>query len=819
MAKSVVIVESPAKARTIKKILGKGYDVASCMGHVRDLPKKTLGIDLEDDFKPRYQVLPSRRNVVTALRKAVKGAEAVYLAPDPDREGEAIAWHLAEALRVPKKRVRRVTFNEITARGVRTGFGQPREINMDLVNAQQARRILDRIVGYQLSPLLWKKVARGLSAGRVQSVALRLVVEREKEIQAFDPEEFWRITARLVPLDVPEAERDGATFEAQLDRVDGEKVKIGDEATANALLERMQGQDFVVETVETKRKAGRPLPPFATSQLQQAASVRLGFRPRRTMRIAQQLYEGIDVGDEGSVGLITYMRTDSFRVADEALAECREVIGKQFGEQYLSPEPRHYRARRGAQEAHEAIRPTSALRTPDALAAYLDRDQLRLYRLIWERFIASQMADAQFDVTRVVVAAGPAQLVARGRIVVFDGHTQVYGTLKRPGEEEQMLPSLEERMALHCLELAPTQHFTKPPPRYTEASLVKTLEREGIGRPSTYAQIITTIQDRGYVEVREKAFHAKELGIVTNDALLPYFENIINTKFTAQLEEHLDDVEEAKRGWLDVLNEFYEPFKADLDKAAAEMPSVKDKLAEETDETCDKCGEPMVVRLSKSGKFLACSGFPKCKNTKPLDGDGREVEELDEKCPDCGKPLALRPGRRGKFIGCTGYPDCKYTREAGQPAGEAKAARPAPEPTGEDCPKCGKPLFKRGGRRGEFIGCSGFPTCRFTRNIEGAEAPEPETTDVKCEKCGEPMVIRRGRRGRFLACSGYPKCKNTKPVSEAGPAPEPEAAGRDCPECSKPLFIREGPRGKFIGCSGYPTCRYTENVEQPPAEE
>ena len=818
MAKSVVIVESPAKARTIGKILGKGYQVASCMGHVRDLPEKTLGVDIEDGFKPRYQVLPSRRGVVSSLRRAVKDAEAVYLAPDPDREGEAIAWHLAEALKVPKKRIRRVTFNEITSRGVRRGFESPRDIDMDLVNAQQARRILDRIVGYQLSPLLWKKIARGLSAGRVQSVAVRLVVEREKEILAFTPEEFWRITAQLVPLDGPET----AAFKAELAQIDGQKVSIAGEQEAKALLDQVEGSDFVVASVETKRKKARPLPPFATSQLQQAASVRLGFRPRRTMRVAQQLYEGIEVGDEGSVGLITYMRTDSFRVADEAMDECRGFIAQRYGGDYLSPKPRRYRSRRGAQEAHEAIRPTSVLRTPESLEPYLDGNQLRLYRLIWERFVASQMADAQHDVTSVAIQAGPATFRASGRVVVFDGHTQIYRALRRKDDEEQALPALSEGMGLRCLELVPSQHFTKPPPRYTEASLVKTLEREGIGRPSTYAQIITTIQDRGYAEVREKAFYAKELGIVTNDALLPFVGNIINTRFTAQLEQHLDDVEEAKVGWRDVLEEFYEPFKADLERALAEMPSVRQQLAEQTDEVCEKCGSPMVIRLSKRGRFLACSGFPKCRNTRPLDADGEpvEVETLDEKCPECGGTLAVRTGRRGKFIGCTAFPKCRYTREVGgEPAAEGQPKPQASEPTGEECPKCGKPLVTRTGRRGKFVGCSGFPNCRFTSPLEGEEQPEPEKTDVACDKCGKPMVVRHGKRGAFLACSGFPKCRSTKPVSEAGPPPPAEEAGRECPECGKPLLVRTSRRGKFIGCSGYPACRYTENVgDQAPAD-
>jgi len=834
VAKSVVIVESPAKARTIGKFLGKDFHVASCMGHVRDLPEKAFGVDLEKEFRPRYMVLASRKKVLGSLRKAVQGAEMVYLAPDPDREGESIAWHLSEALKLPKSKVRRVTFNEITRRAVQRAFKEPRSLNMDLVNAQQARRVLDRIVGYQLSPLLWRKIARGLSAGRVQSVALRLVVEREKEIQAFKPEEYWRVGAQLARGDAKTPQEE--SFRAELVAVDGEKAAIGDGETATSLVERLRAEDFVVSEVSKQRKAGKPLPPFATSQLQQAASVRLGFRPKRTMRVAQQLYEGIEIGKEGSVGLITYMRTDSFRIAGEALDECRRFVAEKVGTEYLSEKPRQFRSRRGAQEAHEAIRPTSAFRTPESLEPYLTSEQLRLYRLIWQRLVASQMAPAQYDVTRVVIDAGPGRFRARGRTVAFDGHTRIYEPLrKRDAREEQVLPPLEAGLALECLELLPTQHFTKPPPRYTEASLVKTLEREGIGRPSTYAQTISTIQDRGYCEVREKAFHAKELGIVTNDAVLPFFDNVINTRFTSQLEDHLDRIEEGKAEWHEVLREFYEPFRADLEKADKEMPSVKESLAEPTGQECPRCGAPLIVRLSKRGRFMACSAFPKCRYTQALDEEGEpvEVETIDEKCPECGEPLVVRTGRRGKFVGCSGFPKCRYTRPLETPGGEGAEARPPAEPTEEKCPECGEPLVVRTGRRGKFLGCSAFPKCRYTRNIEGeAEAPAPaETTDLKCDKCGAPMVVRRGRRGKFLACSAYPKCKNTKPMSAAGPPPAPKEVGRECPECGKPLVARQGPRGEFIGCSGFPACRYTENVpgdagapdggapEAPPGED
>jgi DNA topoisomerase-1 len=868
VAKSVVIVESPAKARTIGKFLGKDYRVESCMGHVRDLPKKEFGIDIEGDFQPSYVVLRNRQEVITSLRAAVKGAPAVYLAPDPDREGEAIAWHLAEALKLPKSRVRRVTFNEITERGVRTGFASPRDIDMDLVNAQQARRILDRIVGYQLSPLLWKKVARGLSAGRVQSVALRLLVEREKEILNFKEREYWEIAARLQPLDAPEGAQ---VFEALLAEFNGEKVEIPIGDLANRLVERLRGEEYRVVAFETKRQAGTPNPPFATSQLQQAASVRLGLRPKVTMMLAQQLYEGIEVGAEGSVGLITYMRTDSFRVADEAVKECRGFIVKRFGDRYLSPEVRKYKSRRSAQGAHEAIRPTSVERTPEMLEPHLSADQLRLYRLIWERFVASQMADAQYDVTRVAVEAGPGLFRATGRVVLFDGHTRSYPALKREEGEEQRLPPLAVGQRLRCLELVPTQHFTKPPPRYTEASLVKTLEREGIGRPSTYAQIVSTIQDRGYVELRKKLFYAKELGIVTNDTLLPFFENVINTRFTSQLEGHLDGIEEGKVEWQAVLREFYEPFSADLAKAETDMTSVKKQLAVETGEACEKCGAPMVIRLSKRGRFLACSGFPKCRNTRALDEKGEPVavEQVGEKCPECGEPLIVRLGRRGRFVGCSAYPKCRYTRpmERGAQAekgtegrapseapGDAAggAERQAPEPIGENCPKCGKPLLARTGSRGRFIGCSAYPRCRYTRNIEGetpaesgaaksatvgsptvatagqagrgtaagAERQAPEPTGESCPECGKPLLARTGGRGTFIGCSGYPKCRYTRNAEgEAGA----EATDAKCEKCGAPMIVRRSHRGRFLACSAYPSCKNTKPLKEagppPPAEK
>jgi len=754
VAKSLVIVESPAKARTIQKYLGPGYSVHASMGHVRDLPKRELGVDIENGFKPTYENLRNRAGVLKKIRSAAKGADAIYLAPDPDREGEAIAWHVAQALRAPESKVFRVTFNEITKRAVKNAFKAPGKIDMAKVNAQQARRILDRIVGYQLSPLLWKKVARDLSAGRVQSVAVRLIVEREKEIRAFVPEEFWRIIARLVPADgKDEAEQ----FEAELAGWKGEKFRPSNGEEALAVAEALSEAAYVVDAVERKQQKAAPGPPFSTSLLQQQAAIRLRFSAKRTMRIAQQLYEGVELGDEGAVGLITYMRTDSFRVAGDALAECRDVVAETFGDKYLHEKERIYKSKKGAQEAHEAIRPTSARRTPEQVRQFLTAEQFKLYDLIWRRFLASQMSDALYDVTNVDVRAGDGLLKAKGRVCTFDGHTRLSGA--RDDKDLQALPELTPGQKLDLLALDPSQHFTKPPPRYTEASLVRTLEREGIGRPSTYATIISTIQDRGYVKQAKRAFIATDLGIVVTDLLLGSFPDVMDIQFTSAMEEKFDKIEEERIDWVAVLDEFYKLFKADLDRAQTEMKSVKGAVVE--GEVCPECGKPLVERWSKLGRFLGCSGFPKCKYIKRDEEDGAAAA-TDVVCDKCGKPMALKDGRWGKFLGCTGYPQCKNTIKIGRD---------------------GKPL------------------------------PPPEPTDEVCEKCGSPMVIRTGRRGRFLACTGYPKCRNTKALP----------TGVKCPRegCDGELIYRRG-RGRrkgFFACTRYPDCDYTTNELPTPAPD
>lgn len=718
MAKSVVIVESPAKAKTINKILGKNYKVMASMGHVRDLPEKKLGIDIEHDFEPEYQIIRGRGKIINELKKASKSSEKVYLAPDRDREGEAIAWHLIHALGIPAEKALRITFNEITSKAIHEAFRSPGIISLDKVKAQQARRILDRLVGYKLSPLLWKKVAKGLSAGRVQSVAVKLIVDREREIEAFKPEEFWKITAFLF--------NNGDLFSAELAKYRGKELKIQNEKDARHLVELLREKDFIVASLEKKEKTERPLPPFTTSHLQQQASIRLKFSAKKTMVIAQQLYEGLEVGSEGAVGLITYMRTDSFRVSDDALKEARSFIPQEYGNEYLPERAVQYASKAGAQMAHEAIRPTSVLRKPESLKDFLSKDQFLLYDLIWKRFIASQMIPARYALTIAQIEAGEGLFTARGRELLFDGFTRVhpaYGSKDLP-----LLPPMEEGQKLRLQKLEPSQHFTQPPPRYTEATLVKALEKYGIGRPSTYAPIITTIQERGYVTQKQRRFYAQEMGKVVTDRLVQYFPNIINIDFTSKMEEELDEIEETKRNWVDVLRSFYQIFEPTLKAAYKEMPNMKQN-PEESGVTCEKCGKPMVFRLNKHGKFLGCSGFPECKNTLSLDENGEvfKPESLDEKCEKCGKPMVVKRGKRGPFVACSGFPDCRNTRSIGQ-----KAKKP-PQETGELCEKCGSPLVIRYGRRGPFIACSAFPKCRNTRSL-----PKKAKEEVKRKPSSSP---------------------------------------------------------------------------------
>ncbi len=699
MPKSLIIVESPAKTRTIGQFVGKEYRLAASMGHVRDLPKTRLGVDVEHDFKPKYVTIRERAATLKKLREAAGKAKDVYIATDPDREGEAIAWHLTQALKL--KHAKRIEFNEITRRAVTAALRSPRKVDPHRVDAQQARRVLDRLVGYTLSPLLQRKMRKWrLSAGRVQSVAVRLICEREREIQAFVPEEYWDLTAHVTPGPTE------AAFQAKLIEKEGKKFQVPDLMSARAVASEIWESALRVARVESSERARRPPPPFITSTLQQDAANRLGLSARRTMRVAQQLYEGVEVGDEGHVGLITYMRTDSTRVAREAQTEARAVISDQFGADYLPPKPRHYRSRRGAQEAHEAIRPTSPARTPDQVEPYLDQAQNRLYKLIWSRFIASQMADLRLRLTTADIAAGPYLLRGRGVKFLFPGFTVAYSTR----DAESPIPDLQRGMWLTLLALSAGQRFTEPPPRYREATLVRALEAKGIGRPSTYAPIIGTIQDRGYVYLEEKRFHPTDLGFAVTDQLVAHFPDVINVEFTADMETKLDQVEEGNADWVSAVREFYEPFQQSVAQAEENMEKVT-VSAQETDEVCEDCGKPMLLRVGRHGPFLACSGYPECKNTRPAPGSKEEE----------------------------------------------KAKKPPPEPTDEVCDKCGSPMVIRTGRRGRFLACSAFPECRNTRSLPEEEAAAAKAAqNEKCDLCGKPMALRRGRYGPFLGCTGYP---------------------------------------------------------------
>jgi DNA topoisomerase I len=816
---ALVIVESPKKAKSITKFLGSTYVVKASMGHVRDLPKRKLGLDVAHGYKPSYEIVPSKKDTISELKRASSRTGLVYLATDPDREGESIAWHLQQALDLAEPRVRRVTFHEVTERAVKDAFARPGPINMDMVNAQQARRFLDRFVGYQLSPLLWSKVARNLSAGRVQSVAVRLIVDREREIRAFVTEEYWKIVATVSPSGSAEADR----FEANLTEYDGAKFEAKNEAQAQAVRIALEAANYVVAKVDQTEKLDKADPPFKTSTLQQQAAIRLRFAGKRTMKVAQELYEGIEIDGTGPVGLITYMRTDSLRVSDEALQSVRERINADFGAAYVPAKPIRYAAGKMAQEAHEAIRPTDLSLTPERIKQSLTHDQFRLYQLIYARFVASQMTPAVFLVTDVTIHAGAGVFKAQGKIMKFDGHRRVWPPTGK--KEDELLPSLSVGMALDLHALAATQHFTQPPPRYSEATLIKALEKEAIGRPSTYAPIIQTIQDRLYVEQKERRFYATDLGMVVTDLLVKHFPKILDLKFTAHMEEELDDIASAKEEMIKVLDEFYYPFQDALKTAESQMERVQIP----TNETCHVCGAPMVLKFGRTGQFLGCSKYPECKATRPLGGQPRaEAVESSHACPKCGKPLLIRCNKRGeKFFSCSGFPQCKESfniDEQGNPVPSVIATEHA-------CPKCGKPMVLRQSARGAFLGCTGYPKCRNALPVDEQGRPiEPVKVDVKCAKCGGPMAVRRGRRGSFLGCQNYPKCRGTAPLPDdlkEEVAKQPVAASQaqatdlkaiaveeTCEHCGGAMVVRRGRRGYFLGCASYPQCKGT----RPPGE-
>ena len=869
MARSLVIVESPAKAKTINKYLGKNYTVKASVGHVLDLPKKQIGIRLpieEDEikkkkkkkskkstaapkpplkpislddpkiFEPTLLVIPGKGKVINDLRKSAQTAEAVYLAGDPDREGEAISAHLAMVLSKPAKflipeeeengsgkngdkngdkkeeaaangnkkgakgktkkagekdkieiepidpkKIFRVTFNEITPKAIRAAFEKPRSVDAQLVDAQQARRVLDRIVGYKISPLLWDKVRRGLSAGRVQTVALRLIVEREQEIRAFVPQEYWTIHAMLDAGEPP-------LFEAKLTKKKGEDIEIKNQAAADEVVAAVNKAKWTVSSVALKEKRRNAPPPFTTSKLQQAAYNRLRYTAKRTMALAQRLYEGVELGEEGSVALITYMRTDSVQVSNDALEQVRGLIPERFGSSYLPEKPNFYKSKKDAQGAHEAIRPTEVSRAPEDVRKYLEDDVFKLYQLIWQRFVASQMLPAVYDQTTIDIAAADYTFRATGSILKFDGYLKVYqipaaNTDREDDEKDdegegKALPRVTEGQVLKLESIRPDQHFTEPPPRYTEATLVKELEEDGIGRPSTYASIISTIVEREYVKKDQGRFTPTMLGERVCMLLIKSFEDVFDVKFTARLEDELDEIEEGKMPWRESVKEFWEKFVVDLDKAGDEMISYKAGIP--TGKKCEKCGQgELLERISRHGFFLGCSRYPECDFIQDMNEEiPEDAENKTEYCENCGKEMALKRGRFGTFLACTGYPDCKTTRRLVQ--GTRIALQPD-EPLDEKCPLDGNGLVKKHGRFGEFIGCSGYPKCKYTR---------PITMGIKCPKCNEGEFVKRGSMGKggrgrfrtFYGCSRYPDCDFTTPNM---PIAEP------CPKCGAPFIVEK----------------------------
>lgn len=715
----LVIVESPTKAKTISKFLGRDYTVASSFGHVRDLPASRMGIHIEDDsFTPDYIVPREKAAVVKELKEKTKKAGTVIFATDEDREGEAISWHLAEVLNLDPAKIKRIVFHEITKHAIEEALAHPRHLDMDLVDAQQARRVLDRLVGYELSPLLWKKVARGLSAGRVQSVTVRLIVERERERQQFKQEEYWTIEAAM------DAEK--TVFPATLHAISDtplEKLAIKNKTRADEILHGLDGASYAVASIEQKATIKEPPAPHRTSTLQQDANQKLGMSSAQTMRIAQQLYEGVELGGEGHTGLITYMRTDSTNLSDKFLDEARLYIAQTFGDHYVLPQPRRFlKKAKGAQEAHEAIRPTDVTRTPESVKTHLTPQQYKLYNLIWRRAVATQIATAQLDATTVDIAAKKYTFRATGQVVTFDGWLKLYPQKV----QENALPALTKGQTVTCTELKPIQHFTEPPARYSDATLVKTLEKLGIGRPSTYAPTIHTIEQRRYVSRDEqKRLQPTDIAFVVNDLLVEHFPNIVDYNFTAKMEKNLDSIEEDKTEWVPMMREFYHPFKKLLDEKMKKI-NKKEVTEEKTDEICEKCGKPMVIKIGRFGKFLACTGFPECKNTKNINGNG-ETEETppelsNEKCDKCGKPMAIKRGRFGPFLGCTGYPDCKNIKHV-----ERK--------TGVKCPTCkeGEIVEKRSKRGRNFYSCNRYPACTF--------ALWSRPTGEKCPTCGSLLVM------------------------------------------------------------------------------
>ena len=804
MANSLVIVESPAKAKTIGKYLGKNYIVKASLGHIKDLPKKDLAVAVDTDFSPDYQIIEGKKKLIAELKAAAKGVDTIYLAADPDREGEAICYHLQEELQGKKNgpAMYRVMFNEITANAIKKAFETPMAVNVHLVEAQQARRVLDRLVGYKISPLLWDKVRRGLSAGRVQTVALRLVVEREREIRAFQKREYWTIDVSLNAKKAP-------VLKAHFTKKNDEAIEVASEETATEIVNQLDDANYIVQSVATREKKRNPVPPFITSTLQQEAARKLRFSVKRTMVIAQRLYEGVELGTEGAVGLITYMRTDSTRVGTEALTEVREFITNRYGAQYIPAQPNVYKGKKDAQDAHEAVRPTSAMRAPEDLEKVLAEDELKLYRLIWMRFVACQMMPAVFDQTSIDVSSqgkdgAEYRFRATGSVPKFDGFLAVYeeGKDQKDEDDEELksrLPVVTEGETLKFKSIDPEQHFTEPPPRFNEATLVKELEANGVGRPSTYASILSTIQEREYAKKEGGRFSPTELGMVVTDLLLESFEHIFDVKYTARMEEELDEIEEGKLDWRTAMAEFYDRLKDDLLRAETQMTDIK-RMEEPTDFLCDKCGKPMVIKWGKYGKFLACSGYPECSNTRELaveqtDADKENLTEQDaeEYCENCGRTMVLKKGRFGQFYACSGYPDCKTTKQIGG------SQKKSDVPLEEKCPQCDNHLVQKFGRFGEFVACSNYPTCKYVKQ---------KTIGVACPNCTQGEVVeRRSKRGKtFFGCNRYPECDFVawgKPIAE------------QCPNCSNPYLIEKWLKAGPVAQCPNAECKFKKDLPQP----
>jgi DNA topoisomerase-1 len=800
MPKALVIVESPAKAKTINKYLGKDYVVKASLGHIKDLPKRDLAVDVDHDFEPRYEVIEGKKKLIGELKAAAKKVDEIYLAADPDREGEAICYHLQEELQDKKgvTKIFRVMFNEITKKAVQKAFETPTQVNTHLVDAQQARRVLDRLVGYKISPLLWDKVRRGLSAGRVQTVALRVIVEREREIRAFIKNEYWTVDVDLLAKKNP-------VLSARLIRANDETPVLGNQEITDSLVSQLAGADYIVKSVNTREKKRNPVAPFITSTLQQESARKLRFSVKRTMMLAQRLYEGVEIGKEGAVGLITYMRTDSTRISDDAITDVRSYIGERYGAPFLPPAPNVYKGKKDAQDAHEAVRPTSMAYAPEVVEKYLAEDEMKLYRLIWNRFVASQMMPALFDQTTIDVTTKGKDGVeytfrATGSVPKFDGFLKVYQEGKDAVDEDDeelkhRLPAVAEGEHLRFKAIRPEQHFTEPPPRYNEATLVKRLEADGVGRPSTYASILSTIQEREYVKKEGGRFTPTELGIIVTGLLLESFDDIFEVKYTARMEEELDDIEEGKLDWRVAMAEFYARFEKDLKHAEEHMTDIK-RMEEPTGEMCPKCAKPLVLKWGKHGKFIACTGYPECTYTREPEPENVEVTEQGEEeyCENCGRPMVLKKGRFGTFLACSGYPDCKTTKQIG-------GTQKKDQPLDEKCPQCDSNLVMKYGRFGEFTACSNYPTCKYVKQ---------KTIGVKCPECSEGEIIeRRSRKGKtFYGCNRYPDCTF---VAWGKPVPE------KCTECGSPYMVEKWLKAGAVWQCPNPECKH--KVEAPVVAE